>query len=322
MRRILGLGAVTFLVGLSAARLAGFGRALSRIGHDNWRAPTPLQLTWTDWSAILRLFGARVLKGRFVSAAAAVAFFALLAFVPGLSIFFSIYGLVADPATIASQIALFYGLLPETAVQIVSDQAQRLATTPKGHLSAQLLMSFLIAGWGANAAMKAMFEAVTIIDETRETRSWIRFNLITLGMTISSVMGVAAILFLLAVLPALWRVFPQFAPIQNVLPLLRWPVVIAMSVGGFATLFWFARARHRQTFVWCLPGAILASMLWLGVSSGFAWYAGTLSNYSAVYGSLAAVIVFMTWLWLSACTALLGAILNSAIEQHLAASGP
>ena len=317
MRRSFHLGAIAFVLGLASHGLRDFGRVVSQLREGGSAlVSTPFQLTAGSWREIFRRFAAGIFKGRFVSAAAAVAFFALLAFVPGLSILFSVYGLFTDPATIADQIALFYNLLPETAVQIVSDQAQRLAMTPKANLSAQLLLSLLIAGWGANAAMKAMFEAVHIIDETTETRSWVRLNLITLGLTLSAVVVVAMILFFLAVLPALWSAFPQLAPVQSLLPLLRWPLSIALSIGGFSVLFLVARGERVRGFVWILPGAMLASLLWLGVSSGFAWYAGKLGNYSAAYGSLAAVIVFMTWLWLSACSALIGAILNSAIDRH------
>jgi membrane protein len=100
--------------------------------------------------------------------------------------------------------------------------------------------------------------------------------------------------------------------------LLRWPIFYALATGAIALLYWIGPSRRQPRFVWVLPGALVAALAWGLISAGFSIYVAKFANYSAMYGSLATVIIFMTWLWLSACVVLVGAELNAELEHQTA----
>jgi membrane protein len=303
-----------------AARASAGLAAARRVGRY---ARHPSEMPWRGWQMILARFGRALATGRILSIAAAVAFYALLSFVPCLSILITIYGFFSDPLTLADQLAPFTNLLPGSAAEIVRFEAMRLATASTRDLSLSLITGIAIAGWSGNAAMKAMFEALNNIYETPETRSFLRLNLVSMATTISSVLIAVSTLFALAILPLAMTYLPSL-PVRvewlariDWIASLRWPAFWGLAVIGFSAIYWIGRARRPSSIFWLVPGALFGATIWVGVSWLFTWYAASLANYTALYGSLAAVVIFMTWLWLSACAALIGAQFNSAIEHQI-----
>jgi membrane protein len=276
----------------------------------------PQQMTWLGWKDVLYRSWNEMFEDRLLSVAAAVAFYSLLSLVPALSVLISIYGLIADPATITDRLAPFLHLMPPMVQELVVEQSIRLATKPAGNLSFNLLLSLAVAGWSANAAVKAMFEALNIIYDETEKRSILRYNLVTLATTLSGVIIMVLVFALIAVVPAALALFPFRSVVETLINLLRWPVLMAVSVLGIMVLYRIAPSRVAPKWRWLWPGALFASFVWMLASLAFSAYVARLGDYSATYGSLAAVVVFMTWLWLSATIVLLGAEINSELEHQ------
>ena len=197
----------------------------------------------------------------------------------------------------------------------------RLAPQDVSTLSLTFLISFLVAAWSANAAVKAIFDALNIIYREREKRSFIKLNAISLMTTISGVVLLvdradrdrqrAGDHGAVSLRLSSWSGSsgscagpPSSSSATTVdrLPLLDRP---EPPPGRASSGCCRARSPRR-----CSGAA---------ASWAFSWYVGTLGNYTATYGSLATVVVFMTWLWLSATIVLAGAELNAELEHQTAA---
>ncbi|RDJ26781.1 YihY/virulence factor BrkB family protein [Bosea caraganae] len=281
-------------------------------------ARTPLDMTWLGWKDVVLRFAGNVADNRLSSLAGAVAFFTLLSLVPALSLFVTIYRYFTDPLTIANQLDDFTAVFPQAARDLIHEQAMRLATQTNSTLSWTFIVSLVVAAWSANAAVKAVFDALNIIYREREKRSFLRLNLISLLTTLSGVVLLAAALIVIAIVPLITALFPFELELQRLLSLVRWPAFFVVAVLSIACLYWIGPSRRLARFVWVLPGALAAALLWAGASFAFSWYVGTLGNYTATYGSLATIVVFMTWLWLSAWIVLAGAEFNAELEHQTA----
>lgn len=312
------MAALGATLGAAARRLKGHP-ALERDASARGRyARSPLDMTWLGWKDILLRTWHESFNDRLLSVAAGVAFFGLLALVPSLSVLVSFYGLVANPAEIETQLAPLFGFMPESAVALVMEQAHRLASQPSQTLSYNLLLSLAIAIWSANAGIKALFDALNVIYDEDEKRSLLVLNAVSLLTTVSAAVVVVITLLVIAVVPQLLKYAPFNATFDWILWLVRWPAFFLFASVSIAVLFWIGPSRRRARFHWVLPGAALSALLWAGVSALFSVYVSTLGNYQVTYGSLSTVIVFMTWLWISASVILLGAQLNSELEHQTA----
>lgn len=318
LKRITGAGGAAVALGYAYEVLS---RRMSQAARDKARgrsAGSPLEMTWLGWKDVLLRFAANMSENRLTSLAGAVAFFTLLSLVPALSLFVTIYRYFTDPLTIAGQLDSITVVLPEAARDLIREQAVRLATQGASSLSVTFLVSFVVAAWSANAAVKAVFDALNIIYREREKRSFIRLNAISLMTTISGIVMLTLALTVIAIVPVIAALFPFAHELERVVRLVRWPSFFLIATLAIAWLYWIGPSRRRPRFSWVMPGAAAAALLWAAASFAFSWYVGTLGNYTATYGSLATVVVFMTWLWLSATIVLAGAELNAELEHQTA----
>jgi membrane protein len=281
-------------------------------------ARSPLQMTWLGWKDVLLRFAGNVADNRLSSLAGAVAFFTLLSLVPALSLLVTLYRYFTDPATIAGQLDSVTTVFPQAARELIHEQATRLALLPASPLSLTFIISLLVAVWSANAAVKAIFDALNIIYREQEKRSFLWLNTISLITTLSGVVLMVAALTAIASVPVVTALFPFAFELERLLRLVRWPTFLVVATLSIACLYWIGPSRERARFIWVMPGAVAAAILWATASWAFSWYVGTLGNYTATYGSLATVVVFMTWLWLSAMIVLGGAELNAELEHQTA----
>lgn len=251
-----------------------------------------------------------------LSVSAAMAFYALLSLVPALSVLISVYGLVATPSQIPAQLAALDLPIPADLRSLIAEQAERLAATSTGTLSGALVASIAVAVWSANAAVKATFEGLDRMWDLEETRSFLSLNAVTLGFTIVAVLTIVAMLFGFALVPVAKAVDGREAVVVGV-ALLRWPVMLGIGFVAVAMLYRLGPDRAPPRFALQVPGAVFATIVWIGVSAGFSWYASTLGSYSATYGSLAGVVVILTWAWLSSIILLIGGEVCAVLERKI-----
>jgi membrane protein len=310
--------AVSAAVGYGAQRVKTVGISTADAVRRGRHAETPMKMTFLGWKDVLARTWQEANDDRVMSVAGSVAFFTLLALVPGLSVLISIYGLFTDPGSVSQQLQPLTGILPYEARSLIEEQATRLAAQSTGKLSVNLVISLLVAIWSANAAIKGLFDSLNVIYGEVEKRSFLHFNVISLMTTMGAVLLLIAALFVIALAPTLLAMAPYGGLLEALLSNLRWPIFYVLAVFAIAVLYWIGPSRHAAKFIWVLPGAAIAALLWAASSALFSYYVQTLGDYTATYGSLATVIVFMTWLWLSSMIILMGAELNAELEHQTA----
>ena len=267
-----------------------------------------------DWKAILLRTWQQIDEDRLLATAAGVVFYGLLAIFPAVTALVSSYGLFADPSTISKNLQSLAVMLPEGTFGIVQDQIARVLSKGNGTLGVTFVFGFLMAIWSANAGMKAIFDALNVVYEEREKRSFLRLNLTSLAFTVA---GLASILLMIGAVVAVPLALQRLGLGERgewIVSLGRWPALFLFLLTALAILYRFGPSRTNARFQWISPGAIAATLLWLAGSALLSWYLSNFANYTATYGSLGAAIGLMTWMWMSAIIVLCGAELNSEID--------
>ncbi|GGD24700.1 YihY/virulence factor BrkB family protein [Aureimonas glaciei] len=280
-------------------------------------ADTPSAMPAQGWKDILLRVFREFSEDRLMLVAAGVTFYVLLALFPAITALISIYGLFTDTAGLTEQIRALSGVLPGGAVDIVSEQMARVAGQGDGALGLGLLFGLGLALWSANAGMKTLFDALNIVYEEKEKRSFVRLTLISLAFTLGSLVFVLLTLGAIVVLPIALK-FVGLGGLEAWLLLLRWPAMLVVAVLGLTLIYRVGPSRTGAKWRWLSWGAILAAVLWLGFSLAFSWYVTNFGNYDETYGSLGAAIGFMTWIWISTILVLIGAELNAELEHQTA----
>lgn len=251
--------------------------------------------------------------------AAAVAFYAFLAFVPMLASAMLVYGLAAEPATVAGHISEMFRMLPRDAAILVADQLKSMTESPDTAKGWSLIAAIALAIYGASKGAGAIVTALNIAYEVKESRGFIKSTLLSLAMTLGAlvVLGLAAgAIAAMGWVEALFPGFPAWA--HDLFQILSWAGA-AVAVGfALAAVYRYAPNRPDAPWVWISPGSAAATLLWLLASLGFGLYVSRFGNYNATYGSLGGVVVFLTWLYLGAYILLMGGELNSELERQQA----
>jgi membrane protein len=255
-------------------------------------------------------------KDRAPAVAAGVAFYSLLAVFPAMAAFVSLYGLFADINTVRDQLIFLSGVLPADALTFVGEQMVRLALGERTGLGLAFAFGLLVSVWSANAAMKALFDGLNIAYEEREKRGIIKLNLVSLGFTLAALLFALVVVGAVVALPVALSFIGYGGP--DPMLLLRWPLLLVTVIAALAVLYRFGPSRARPRWRWVSWGSVAAALLWLVASLAFSEYVGRFAHYDRTYGSLGAVIGFMTWTWLSVLVVLLGAELNAELEHQTA----
>lgn len=279
-------------------------------------ASWPSHIPFRGWKDIFWRLVREISEDRVMLIAAGATFYLLLALFPALAAFVSVYGLLSDPATVAEQMRFLDGLIPAGGLELVNNQLLSLAIQPRDALSLGFLFSLAIALWSANNGVKTLFEALNVAYEEQEKRGFFKLHLITFAFTLSVILIGVVMFVAIGVVPALLALVPLGAFIEDLIRLLRWPLLVVFVWTGISILYRYGPSRARAKWRWITWGGFLATVAWFATSVGFSYYLENFANYNAVYGSLGAAIGFMMWLWLSVTIILVGAEINAEIEHQ------
>jgi membrane protein len=281
-------------------------------------ALSPMQMPPKAWGAIAKRVYVMNDFHNLALLAAGVAFFAFLAFVPLIAVIVSLYGLIADPATVADSLDMLARVAPAEVLTILREQLIQIVTTNKTQQGLGLLIALLFSTYGAMRAATAMMRALNIIYEEHETRGFFRTTwvavTITLGMAGIAVVGLVSISVFSYVRNFLAGYIGSGA--MMLAQTLTWLVAALLVSGTFAIFFRYAPDRRAAKWRWLSLGSIASTVLWLCITLGFGFYASNFGNYNATYGSLATIVIFQMWLFLSAYAVLIGAEINAETERQ------
>lgn len=315
----------------AVARRSASRRAMPAVSHDDLalearaqetghgrNAQAPQDIPAKGWKEIsLRVYD-QAGKDRVLSVAAGVTFYGLLSLFPMIAAFVSLYGLFADPAVIKDHLGALSGVLPGGAVDVIGGQVERITSQPRGRLGFSFTLGLGAALWSANAGVKALFDSLNVVYGEEEKRSFLALNARSLAFTLAAMAAAAIAMGAVVIVPLVINLLLPGEFAGRVLSLARWPVLFLLVVGGLAALYRFGPSRDVPQWRWLSPGSIFAAFVWLVASIAFSWYAANFGSFNETYGSLGAVIGFMTWLWISAAIILVGAEINAEAERQTA----
>ena len=286
--------------------------------HRGRRADSPAHIPGPGWKDIGWRLYRSVARDRILFTSAAASFYLLLALVPTLNAFVSIYGLFNNTRSVLEHVDLLAGVIPPGALEVVRDQLTRLAGQSSSGLGLSLLFSIAVALWGSSAGVKAMFEAMNIAYHEQERRSFIAFNGLALLFSLAGAMAALLVIAVVLVVPAMGAYIPWSEGLGWTARLTAYAVMALVLWLSVTALYRWGPSREQAKWRWITPGSVFSALLLSGGSVVFSWYVSNFSDDSATYGSLGAVIGLIIWLWISTTIIILGAELNSEIEHQTA----
>lgn len=279
------------------------------------RISSPSKIPFKGWKTVILGVKDQIANDNVAIVSAGVAFFAFLAIFPAIMALISIYGLAIDPKQIQDQLAQLSSMMPEQAFEILQGRVENLMETSQTSLGWGTAIGILFSLWSANKGTKSLFTGVDIAYHTENARGFFKQNAISLLFTLGAIILVILSMALIVAFPAFVNTFELPGSLETIIGWTRWLVLAIIVVSFLSLVYKYAPSRARPGIRWVLPGAILATVLWLIASWGFSFYVSNFGNYGEMYGSISAVVVLLLWLFLTSFIILIGAEFNSETEK-------
>jgi membrane protein len=292
--------------------------ARSREPDRGREAGSPNEIPALGWKDILwRVFWS-IPEDRILSTSGGVAFFALLAVFPGIATIVSLYGLFADANVIGQHLTILAGLLPAGVIEMIGTHIASVARQDNTTLGGAFLVGIAVALWSANSGVAALFDALNVVYDEKEKRSIVQFYTRTFLFTLGGIGFAVLAITGVVILPVVLTFLGSTTTAEQLLSVLRWPVLLITVILALAVLYRYGPSRRDAQWRWVTWGSASAAVLWIGASMLFSWYVASFDSYDRTYGSLGAGVGFMMWIWLSVVIILLGGELNAEMEHQTA----
>ncbi|GAB2760413.1 YihY/virulence factor BrkB family protein [Salinimicrobium soli] len=276
----------------------------------------PSKIPFSGWKTILLRVKDEIGDNNVSIVSAGVAFYAFLAIFPAIAALVSLYGLAMNPESIQQQLSQLAGMMPQEAYNILKDQLEGLMETKGSALGLSMAIGILLSIWSANKGTKSLFTGVDIAYGTKNNRGFLKQNGLTLIFTFGAIVLVIISMALIVAFPAFVDQLGLPSNVNTLIGWGRWLVLALIVVWFLAMIYKYAPFKPKSPTRWVLPGAILATILWLIASWGFSYYVSNFGSYGEMYGSISAVVVMLLWLFITSFIILLGAELNSEMENY------
>jgi YihY family inner membrane protein len=279
----------------------------------------PSQLPGGSWWAAVKRTVREFQVDNLKDWAAALTYYSVLSIFPALLVLISLVDL-AGPSTIQTLLDNLGQVAPGSVNQILEGAINNLRQT-RGSAGVLALAGLAVALWSASNYIAAFMRASNAIYDVPEGRPVWKTLPIRIAVTVVVMILLAASAVAVVATGGLadriGRLLGLGSAVVTAWDLAKWPVLLLLISFLFALLYW-ASPNAKQGFRWVTPGGILAVVVWVAASVAFAIYVANFGSYNKTYGSLASVIIFLVWLWLSNTAILLGAELNAELERSRA----
>lgn len=274
----------------------------------------PLSMGGAQWFCVLRGVMATSQRSNLDLISAGVAFFGLMAVIPGVAAVVALLGLLGDARLIGGLLDALGGIAPDAVVGIITAQVARLLDADSGALLAGGLFNLILSLWSALQGTRAVLMALTLVNRRAEERSFLR-RYVTAGVFTLYGVGLSLLtILLIGVVPMALSMMHAETGLEALALVLRWPVLAGAAVVVSFILYRWGPRRRPPPWRWLWPGALGAPLLWIVASSIFTFALREFPNFGAAYGSLASVVALLLWLYLTAQIFLLGGALNAELE--------
>ncbi|MEZ6023973.1 MAG: YihY/virulence factor BrkB family protein [Hyphomonadaceae bacterium] len=274
----------------------------------------PLSLSLSDWWCVLQGVRATAERANLALISAGVAFFGLMAVIPGIAAVVALVGLFGDPAWLGQQIEALGGVAPDAVVTIIHEQVTRLLTSRGDTLVLGALFNLLLSLWSALQGTRWTLMALTAVNRRAEPRKALK-RFIAAGMFTLYGVGLSVLaVLLMGVAPLAFAFLNLQTGVEIWVLLLRWPVLGGAAIAVALILYRWGPRRRPPPWRWLWPGAVATPVLWLLASSALTFALREFPAFGAAYGSLASVVALLLWLYITALIFLLGGALNAELE--------
>lgn len=277
----------------------------------------PTGLSARSWVGALKRTGSEFRQDNLTDLAAALTYYGVLAVFPALIALVSILGLIGHSAT-QPLIENLGKVAPGPAKSMFTSAIENIQKS-QGTAGVIFVASMAVALWSASAYVAAFMRASNAIYDVEEGRPiWktlpVRMG-VTLVMMILLAVSAVAVVLTGALAKEAGNVIGVGSSVVQVWDIAKWPELLLIVSFMFALLYWASPNVRHPGFRWLSPGGIFAVAAWVIASGAFALYVANFSSYNKTYGALAAVVVFLIWLWVSNVAVLLGAEFNAELER-------
>ena len=288
-------------------------------GEPRLAEPTLSDLSKRDYMAIFKRALKSSLEDHITNLAAALAYYAFLAIPAVLLVAVGVFSLVAGENAVGEIIGRLQGVAPQEALTLLEDTLQRVTETQANSGYALVIVGSVLALWTVTGAMDTLMWALNSAYGRQETRGFIKRRLTALVMVILLLFAFILAFGLLVLGPPLSGWIGSEVGLEAVIDWLwwtaQWPILILGLLFAFAAVLYLGPNVDHPRWRFLTVGTTIAVLIWLVASGLFAIYVGQFSSYNKAWGSLAAVIIMLTWLWISALALLFGAEVNAETER-------
>ena len=280
-------------------------------------------LSLADWKGLLIRAGKAFMNNNATMLASALAYSSFFALPSVLLVTVGVFSLVAGPGTIQSLMTHFSTVMPAQATDLLSSSLKNLDAHPASSV-VMTAVGFVLALWSTTGAMNAYMLAINLAFGRKDTRSFVRKRIVALEMVVALGFAFVLVAVLLIFGPEIEQVIASHlgaagAALNWVWWVVQWPILLGGLLAAFATLLYLGPDTEHKRWRLLTPGSLVAALLWIAVSGLFAVYTSMFASYNKTWGTLSAVIVMLTWLWLTSMALLLGAELNAEVERSRSA---
>jgi membrane protein len=280
--------------------------------------PRLRDLTPRDWMAISKRAAKETIADDMPLVASAVAYSSFFAIPSLLLLAVGLFSLVASPQTITDLMDRFSNFMPGEATELLDGSLRRLEEQPSSGIL-MTIVGFVLAVWASTSAMTTYMTALNMAYDRKDGRGFLRKRLVA-GLMVLAI-GAAVLLVALFLIfgPYVQRFVGDLLGIGGAVSwawwTVQWPILFVGLLVAFAVLHYFGPDVEHPRWQLITPGSVLAVLVWLITSGGFAVYTAFFGNYNKAWGSFSAVIVTLIWLWLTAIALLFGGEVNAEVER-------
>ena len=281
--------------------------------------PGVRDLSKRDYFPILIRAGKSALNDHITNLAAALAYYAFLAIPALLLVAVGVFNLAADEDAVTTITDKLQGIVPEEALDLIDQTMRRIVESQANSGIALVVIGSVLALWTLTGAMETLMWALNVAYGREETRGFFKRRLTALAMVILLLIAFVLAFGLLVLGPHVSGWIGSAVDMESLVNWLwwtaQWPILILGLLLVFATILYLGPNVDHPRWQFLSLGTVVAVLIWLLASGGFAFYVSQFSSYNKAWGSLAAVIIMLTWLWLSSLALLFGAEVNAESER-------
>ena len=282
------------------------------------RDPGLTDFTLRDWGAIFKRTGKGALADSVTDVSASLAYYAFLAIPAALLVTLGLFTVLAGPDTVDSLMNRLDGIVPPEAITLLEESLNRTLENQGGGI-VMVALGAILALWTSTGAMSGLIRGLNRVYGAEESRGFVKQRLAALLMLACVSLAFALVVCLLVLGPVISSWLGGVLGLEEVFGWIwwtvQWPVLLLgllLAIGG---ILYIGPNVRQPRFRLVTPGSVLAVVMWLVASGLFALYVGLFGSYNKTWGSLAAVIIMLTWLWLSSLAILLGGELNAEVKR-------